>query len=68
MLRAQMRRHGLGVNGFVETCFIEANRERLDRTRRLRLHQGHHRGRVNAARQKGAQRHVGHHLLAHRNF
>ncbi len=62
MARAEMTRDRLRVTGFVVACFMEADRKRVDRRRRLRLHQRDDRRRIDAARQKGAERHVRFHL------
>lgn len=66
VLGAQVPRHRRGVLGFVVLAFVKADGERLDRTARLRLHQRHHRGGIDAAGQKRPQRHIGHPLQADR--
>ena len=62
MTRAEMTRNRLRIPGFVVAGFMEADRERIDRRRRLRLHQRDDRRRIDAARQERAERHVGLHL------
>ena len=61
---AQVARHRLGMLGLVEGGLVKAHGKGLDRAAGLRLHQRHHGGRIDPARQKRAQRHIGHHLLA----
>ena len=64
MLGTQVFRHLLGKHGFVESRYVESDGEGLDRPIADRLHQRHHGGRIDAAGEKGTQRHVRHHPLA----
>ena len=64
MFGLQVIGHRLGVHGLVVARLVKADGKGLHRLGRLRLHQRHDGGRIDAARQEGAQRHVGHHLLA----
>ena len=57
----------MGGDGFclinlVVIILMEADSERAHRLSALHLHERHNRRRVDTAREKGAQRHVGHHL------
>ncbi|MNI44256.1 hypothetical protein D3C73_986250 [compost metagenome] len=65
MVGAQMRGDGLGVLRLVVAFLVEADGEGAHRLGALRLHQRHDGGRINAARQEGAQADVGQHLAAH---
>ena len=65
VVRAQMPGHGAGMARFVVVVLGEADREGPDRAIGLGLHQGDHGGGVIPARQQRADRHVGHHALAH---
>ena len=51
---------------FIEPGLVEANGERANPPAALRLHECHHGAGIDAAREEGAQRHVGGHLQAHR--
>ncbi len=66
MLGAEMGRHLLGVAGLVESIRGEADGEGLHRARAFRLHQRGDERRIDAARQERAERHIRHHLVAHR--
>jgi hypothetical protein len=65
VLGVQMAGDGRGVIRLVELGIVEADRERLDRDRALLLHQRDDQGRVDAAREKASERHVGNHALPH---
>ena len=66
VLGAEMAGDRRGVVRFVELRVLEADRERPHRRRTLLLHQRDDERRVDAARQEGAERHVGDHPLANR--
>ncbi len=66
MFGAEMGGHLLGVARLVEAVGGEADGEGLHRARALRLHQRGDERRIDAARQERAERHVRHHLVAHR--
>ncbi len=58
MVGAQVRRNRLGVLRLVVALFMEADGESAHRLRTLGLHQRDDGGRIDAARQEGAQGHV----------
>src|SRR6266511_2870835 len=58
---AEMPGDGRGMRRFVILGLVEADAERLHRPRAHRLHQGHDRRRINAAREQRAQADVGDH-------
>ena len=57
----EMGRHLLGAMGFIIAALMKADGKGLHRSRALRLHQRHNRGRIDPARQKSAERYVGNH-------
>ena len=65
MGRPQVPGHRPGIARLIVVLFLKADREGPHRVGRAGLHQRDDGGRVHAARQKSAQRHVGHHLLGH---
>ena len=58
--------HHVGVLRLVEIRVVEADRAGGDRVAALLRHHRHHRARIDAAGQEGAQRHLGFHLRTHR--
>src|SRR2546427_740564 len=56
-----MGRYALGASRLIILALVEADGESLDWARALRLHQGHHSRRIDAAGKERAKRHVGNH-------
>ena len=67
VLGAQVGGHRARVDGLVVGLFLEADGEGAHRPRAARLHQRGDQGRIDAAGQQRAQRHVGHPLRVHRS-
>ncbi len=66
MARREALRHHLGIAALVDRALVEADRKGHRRRRRQLGHQRDHRARVDAARQKCAERHVGDQPQPHR--
>ena len=68
VLGAEVAGHDPGVATLVEHRVLEADRERADRAAAGAGHRAHHDGRVDAAGEEGAERHVGHEPARHRRL
>ena len=58
--------HSLGMSRLIEFLLVKADGERLHRAIALRLHQGDHRRRIDAAGKEGAERDIRYHPQANR--
>ena len=66
VVSAEVACHCCRMRGFIVSILGETDGEGFHRPRALRLHQGDDGRRVDAAGQKGAQRHIGNHLSGDR--
>src|SRR5262245_43436611 len=65
MVRVEVFRDGSSVIELIELRFVESNRERPNRLRRGFDHQPYDDAGVDTAGEKGAERHVAHHVRAY---